>query len=47
MQRTFDVEAVRAQFAALARLHEGRPVASFDGPGGSQAARSSMDGIAG
>ncbi len=45
MQQTFDVEAVRAQFPALARLHEGRPVAYFDGPGGSQVARSSIDAM--
>jgi cysteine desulfurase family protein (TIGR01976 family) len=45
MQRTFDVEAVRAQFPALARLHEGRAVAYFDGPGGSQVVRSSIDAI--
>ena len=45
MQRTFDVEAVRAQFPALARLYEGRPVAYFDGPGGSQVARASIDAM--
>ena len=45
MQQTFDVEAVRAQFPALARLHEGRPVAYFDGPGGSQVARASIDAM--
>ena len=45
MQQTFDVEAVRAQFPALSRLHEGRPVAYFDGPGGSQVARSSIDAM--
>jgi selenocysteine lyase/cysteine desulfurase len=47
MQQTFDVEAVRAQFPALTRLHEGRPVAYFDGPGGSQVARSSIDAMTG
>jgi cysteine desulfurase family protein (TIGR01976 family) len=30
------VEAVRRDFAALARTHKGRPVAYFDGPGGTQ-----------
>ncbi len=45
MQQTFDAEAVRAQFPALARLHEGRPVAYFDGPGGSQVARASIDAM--
>ena len=45
MQRTFDVRAVRAQFPALARLHEGRSVVYFDGPGGSQVARASIDAM--
>jgi len=45
MQQTFDVEAVRAQFPALSRLHRGKPVAYFDGPGGSQVARSSIDAM--
>ena len=46
MQQTFDVEAVRSQFPALSRLHEGEPVAYFDGPGGSQVARTSIDAMA-
>ena len=45
MQQTFDVEAVRAQFPALSRLHHGKPVAYFDGPGGSQVARPSIDAM--
>ena len=45
MQQTFDVEAVRAQFPALSRLHGGKPVAYFDGPGGSQVARPSIDAM--
>ena len=45
MQRTFDVQAVREQFPALGRTHNGRPVVYFDGPGGSQAARQSIDAI--
>ncbi|CAA9394329.1 MAG: Cysteine desulfurase [uncultured Rubrobacteraceae bacterium] len=45
MQQTFDVEAVRARFPALSRLHDGRPVAYFDGPGGSQVARPSIDAM--
>ncbi len=45
MQRTFDVKAVREQFPALGRTHNGRPVVYFDGPGGSQAARQSIDAI--
>ena len=47
MQQTFDVEAVRAQFPALSRLHNGNPVAYFDGPGGSQVARPAIDAITG
>ena len=45
MQQMFDVEAVREQFPALSRLHDGRPVAYFDGPGGSQVARTSIDAM--
>ncbi len=45
MQKTFDVQAVRAEFPALSRLHAGKPVAYFDGPGGSQVARSSIDAV--
>jgi cysteine desulfurase family protein (TIGR01976 family) len=30
------VEAIRAHFPALARMHRGHPVAYFDGPGGTQ-----------
>ena len=30
------VEAIRARFPALARMHRGHPVAYFDGPGGTQ-----------
>ena len=33
---TFDVEALRAEFPALQIEHDGRPVALFDGPGGTQ-----------
>jgi cysteine desulfurase family protein (TIGR01976 family) len=47
MQQTFDVEAVRSLFPALSRLHGGKPVAYFDGPGGSQVARSSIDAMTG
>src|SRR5688572_16049033 len=31
-----DLNAIRSQFAALNREHGGRPVAYFDGPGGTQ-----------
>jgi cysteine desulfurase family protein (TIGR01976 family) len=47
MQRTFDVRAVREQFPALGRKYNGRGVVYFDGPGGSQVARQSIDAISG
>jgi cysteine desulfurase family protein (TIGR01976 family) len=47
MQRTFDVRAVREQFPALGRTHNGRKVAYFDGPGGSQVARRAIDAVSG
>ena len=47
MQRTFDVQAVRGQFPALGRTHNGRSVVYFDGPGGSQVARQAIDAITG
>jgi len=47
MRRTFDVRAVREQFPALDRTYNGRGVVYFDGPGGSQAARKSIDAMAG
>ncbi|MGH9884148.1 MAG: cysteine desulfurase-like protein [bacterium] len=34
------VDAIRAHFPALARMHGGAPVAYFDGPGGTQVPRS-------
>ena len=39
------VEAIRAQFPALERRHNGFPVAYFDGPGGTQAPRSVVDAV--
>lgn len=39
MQRTYDIQAVRGQFPALDRTHNGRPAVYLDGPGGSQMAR--------
>ena len=32
----FDIQAVRRRFPALSELHDGRPLAFFDGPGGTQ-----------
>ena len=40
------VEEIRAQFPALRRVHQGRPVAYFDGPGGSQVPQGVIDAMA-
>jgi cysteine desulfurase family protein (TIGR01976 family) len=37
--------AIRAHFPALERLHAGRPVAYFDGPGGTQVPRAVVDAM--
>jgi len=42
----FDVEALRAEFPALARELDGRPVAFLDGPGGTQVPRRVIDAVA-
>jgi cysteine desulfurase family protein (TIGR01976 family) len=47
VQRTFDVTAVREQFPALERTHNGRRAVYFDGPGGSQVAKSAIDAVSG
>ncbi|HEU4493217.1 MAG TPA: cysteine desulfurase-like protein [Rubrobacteraceae bacterium] len=47
MQRTFDVAAVREQFPALARTHNGRNAVYFDGPGGSQVAKPAIEAVSG
>jgi cysteine desulfurase family protein (TIGR01976 family) len=39
----FSVEAIRSQFPALERVHNGFPVAYFDGPGGTQVPRSVVE----
>jgi len=39
------VEEIRRAFPALARVHEGRPVAYFDGPGGTQVPRTVVDAV--
>jgi len=41
-----DVETIRRAFPSLARLHEGKPVAYFDGPGGTQVPRAVVDAVA-
>src|SRR3954470_1994685 len=41
-----DVEALRARFPALSIEQDGRPVALFDGPGGTQVPQSVIDAVA-
>lgn len=43
---TLDVDAIRCQFPALALIHAGRPMAFFDGPGGTQVPESVIDAVA-
>jgi cysteine desulfurase family protein (TIGR01976 family) len=43
---TFDVDAIRARFPALSLAHEGRPMAFFDGPGGTQVPESVIEAVA-
>jgi cysteine desulfurase family protein (TIGR01976 family) len=40
------VDDIRRQFPALERMHNGQPVAYFDGPGGTQVPRSVVDAMA-
>jgi cysteine desulfurase family protein (TIGR01976 family) len=40
------VESIRSRFPALERRQDGRPVAYFDGPGGTQVPRSVVDAMA-
>jgi cysteine desulfurase family protein (TIGR01976 family) len=40
------VEDIRLAFPALARRHEGQPVAYFDGPGGTQVPQAVVDAVA-
>jgi cysteine desulfurase family protein (TIGR01976 family) len=40
------VDEIRRHFPALERRHRGRPVAYFDGPGGTQVPRSVVDAVA-
>ncbi len=42
---TFDVDAVRARFPALAMRHAGQTMAFFDGPGGTQVPDSVIDAV--
>jgi cysteine desulfurase family protein (TIGR01976 family) len=41
----FDVDALRAEFPALAREHDGRPVVFLDGPGGTQVPQRVIDAV--
>lgn len=43
----FDVEALRAEFPALAREQDGHPVAFLDGPGGTQVPQRVIDAVTG
>ncbi|HSL97671.1 MAG TPA: cysteine desulfurase-like protein [Candidatus Deferrimicrobiaceae bacterium] len=43
---SFDVEAIRTRFSALSTLHDGRPMAFFDGPGGTQVPESVIAAVA-
>jgi cysteine desulfurase family protein (TIGR01976 family) len=42
---TFDVDAIRARFPALAVEQDGRPMAFFDGPGGTQVPDTVIDAV--
>jgi cysteine desulfurase family protein (TIGR01976 family) len=42
---TFDVDAIRARFPALALTHDRRPMAFFDGPGGTQVPESVIEAV--
>ena len=42
---TFDVDAIRARFPALSLTQDGRPMAFFDGPGGTQVPDSVIDAV--
>ena len=44
---TFDVDALRAEFPALAREQAGRPVVFLDGPGGTQVPQRVIDAVTG
>jgi cysteine desulfurase family protein (TIGR01976 family) len=41
------VDDIRRHFPALERIHQGRPVAYFDGPGGTQVPRAVVEAMAG
>jgi len=43
---TLDLDQIRSMFPALSRVHRGRPVAYFDGPGGTQVPRPVVEAMA-
>ncbi len=43
--QTFDVDALRREFPALAVEHDGQPLAYFDGPGGTQVPQRVIDAV--
>jgi cysteine desulfurase family protein (TIGR01976 family) len=43
---SYDVDAIRARFPALSLRHDGRPVAFFDGPGGTQVPDTVIEAVA-
>jgi cysteine desulfurase family protein (TIGR01976 family) len=43
--RGFSIDEIRSQFPALDRVHDGHPVAYFDGPGGTQVPRSVVEAM--
>jgi cysteine desulfurase family protein (TIGR01976 family) len=45
-ETAFDVDALRAEFPALKREHDGSPVAFLDGPGGTQVPERVIDAVA-
>lgn len=45
MTPTQTLEQIRAQFPALGRMHNGHPVAYFDGPGGTQVPQDVVDAM--
>lgn len=42
-----DIEKLRAEFPALSRQHNGRPLVYFDGPGGTQVPQRVIDAVSG
>ena len=43
----FDVDALRREFPALSVQQDGRPLAYFDGPGGTQVPQRVIDAVVG